>query len=290
MASKTIRRVLVLGASGMLGNAVLRVFVESSGYTTVGSARSYAAVAALPEKLRNAVICGIDVENCDSLLRLFSDFQPDVIINCVGVVKQLDNADDPMVAIPLNALLPHRLARLAMTRGARLVHISTDCVFSGKKGMYTELDFADAQDLYGRSKHLGEVDYTNAVTLRTSIIGHELASAHGLISWFLAQSGSVRGFKRAIFSGLPTVVLGTVIRDYVLPNEQLRGVYHVSAPPISKYELLNLVAKVYAHKILIEPDEEVVIDRSLDSSRFKDATAYATPSWPQLIKAMHEFR
>lgn len=282
-------RVLVLGASGMLGNAVLRLFAQSDGFEAFGSARSASALRLLPRELRERVICGIDVENPDSLVRLFAQVRPVVVINCIGLVKQLAYADDPLQAIPINALLPHRLTRLCQLAGARFVHISTDCVFSGSKGMYTEQDPADAQDLYGRSKHLGEVDYANAVTLRTSIIGHELDSAHGLVGWFLAQTGPVRGFTRAVFSGLPTVELARVIRDHVLPRPDLRGLYHVSSEPIAKYELLRLVAQIYGRSNDIAADATLVIDRSLDCARFRQLTGYAPPSWPELVRTMHDF-
>lgn len=282
-------RVLVLGASGMLGNAVFRVFATSEGHEAIGSARTANVLPLLPQNLRNRVVCGVDVKNTNSLVRLFADARPGVVINCIGLVKQLAEADDPLSAIPINALLPHQLARLCQAAGARFVHISTDCVFAGTRGMYREDDPADAQDLYGRSKRLGEVDYPNAVTLRTSIIGHELASAHGLVAWFLAQTGSVRGFTRSVFSGLPTVELARVIRDHVLPRPELRGLHHVSAKPISKYELLCLVARVYRKTIEIAPDDKVVIDRSLDSTRFRQLTGYTPPTWPELVGAMREF-
>lgn len=282
-------RVLVLGSSGMLGNAVLRDFASSPSIEVFGSARSTQAQHLLPKPLRERVICGIDVENFDSLVRLFVETRPRVVVNCIGLVKQLAEADDPLQAIPINALLPHRLARLCQAIGARFVHISTDCVFTGEKGLYKESDAADAQDLYGRSKHLGEVDCENAVTLRTSIIGHELNSTHGLINWFLAQSGTVRGYTRAVFSGLPTVELARIIRDVVLPRPELRGLYHVSASPIAKYDLLRLVAQVYGRDNQILPDDKLVIDRSLDSSRFRQLTAYVPPDWPELVRRMHEF-
>lgn len=282
-------KVLVLGASGMLGNAVLRLFAQSDGYSAVGSARSAGVLRVLPPDLRDRVICGVDVENVDSLTRLFAATRPDVVINCIGLVKQMAEADDPLAAIPINALLPHRLARLCDVAGARLIHMSTDCVFAGTKGMYREDEPSDAQDLYGRSKYLGEVDYPHAVTLRTSIIGHELSGAHGLVGWFLAQQGGVKGYSHAIFSGLPTVELARVMRDCVIPRPELRGLYHVSAEPINKFDLLKLVAQVYGRLIAITPDDGLRIDRSLDSSRFRALTGYAPPSWPELVRSMHQF-
>lgn len=283
-------KVLVLGATGMLGNAMLRVFAESDGFDVIGSARSNAQLKLLPPAIAEHVICGVDVENVDCLLGLFSSAKPDIVINCIGLVKQLAEADDPLAAIPINAMLPHRLARVCAVSGARLIHMSTDCVFAGTKGMYTETDFADAADLYGRSKLMGEVDYPNSITLRTSIIGHELTGARSLVGWFLAQEGPVKGFKRAVFSGLPTVEIAKLIRDYVIPHPELHGLYHVSAEPINKFDLLVLVAKTYEKSIEIEPEDQFVIDRSLDSSRFRQATGYAPMPWPELVKSMHAFR
>jgi dTDP-4-dehydrorhamnose reductase len=282
-------RVLVLGVSGMLGNAVFRVFAQSDEYSVMGSARSAGLLRLLPSELREQVVCGVDVENTDSLMRLFALVRPNVVINCIGLVKQLAEADDPLAAIPINALLPHRVARLCDVAGARLIHMSTDCVFAGTRGMYSEQDVSDAKDFYGRSKYLGEVDYPHAVTLRTSIIGHELSSANGLVGWFLAQQGPVKGYVRAIFSGLPTVELARVIRDFVVPNPELRGLYHVSAEPINKYELLKLVAQVYGKAIDITPDDKLEIDRSLDSRRFREITGYQPAAWPELVRRMHEF-
>lgn len=289
MTASSPTRVLVLGASGMLGNAVLRLLAESPGFAVAGTVRSTAAQRLLPAPLRERLITGIDIESADSLARAFAESRPEVVVNCIGVVKQLAEADDPLAAIPINSLLPHRLARLAAVAGARLVHVSTDCVFSGSRGMYTEADFPDANDLYGRSKYLGEVDYPNAVTLRTSIIGHELASAHGLVGWFLAQQGGVKGYRRAVFSGLPTVELARVIRDHVIPDRELHGMWHVSAGPINKYELLKLVGEAYGRPTAIEPDERLVIDRSLDSSRFRARTGWQPPSWPDLVRGMRAF-
>lgn len=282
-------KVLVLGVTGMLGNAVFRYFSETTDYEVFGSARSSAGRQAFAPALADRVIVGADVDNPDSLALLFAKVKPQVVINCIGLIKQLAEADDPLSAIPINALLPHRLARLCEVAGARLVHMSTDCVFAGTKGMYTEVDMSDAKDLYGRSKYLGEVDYPHAITLRTSIIGHELSGAHSLVGWFLAQQGSVKGFRRAIFSGLPTVELARVIRDHVLPHPELHGLYHVSAEPINKFDLLTLVAQAYGKTIAITPDDKLAMDRSLDSSRFRETTGFQPEPWPELVRRMHEF-
>lgn len=282
-------KVLVLGVSGMLGNAVFRTFADSPTVEVTGTARGTSVRDAFAPQLGARIVSGIDVDNIDSLTELFGNVKPDVVINCIGLIKQLADANDPLVALPINALLPHRLARLCKMVGARLVHVSTDCVFAGTKGNYKESDPSDAMDLYGRSKFLGEVDYPHAITLRTSIIGRELHSKNALIGWFLSQEGPVKGFARAIFSGLPTVELAEVIRDRVLPNPQLHGLYHVAAAPISKLELLRLVGAAYGKRTEIVPEHDFVLDRSLDASRFAQATGYVAPAWPALVQKMVSF-
>ncbi|MBS3953161.1 MAG: SDR family oxidoreductase [Methylomicrobium sp.] len=283
-------RILVLGASGMLGNAMMRVLSEKTDWQVYGTVRSASARCLFEPGIADRLIAGVDVEQHDSLLQAFIQARPDVVINCVGLIKQLADADDPLQAIPINALLPHRLARMCELAGARLVHMSTDCVFAGDKGNYRESDPPDAKDLYGRSKFLGEVAYPHAVTLRTSIIGHELQSAHGLVGWFLAQQGHCNGYTKAIFSGLPTVVLAQIVRDVVIPHSALSGVYHVAAQAISKYDLLKLIAAVYGKTIEIVPSDKLVIDRSLDAGRFREATGYVAPAWPELIETMHTYK
>ncbi|MGR9195653.1 dTDP-4-dehydrorhamnose reductase family protein [Rhizobium leguminosarum] len=283
-------KVLVLGVSGMLGNAMFRKLSESQSMEVYGTARSAATKRFFPNELADRIVCNLDIENYDSLVRVLGEIKPQAVINCVGLVKQLADANDPLVALPINAVLPHRLARLCGIANARLIHVSTDCVFSGMRGNYRESDTPDARDLYGRSKLLGEVDYPHAVTLRTSIIGHELNSAHSLVGWFLAQNDHVKGYARAVFSGLPTVELAELVRDIVLPRNELHGVYHVASAPISKLELLRLVAKTYGKQITIEEDEDFIIDRSLDSERFQHVTGYKAPPWPMLVKKMFEFQ
>jgi dTDP-4-dehydrorhamnose reductase len=283
------KTVLVLGATGMLGHTVLRDFAADERFRVYGSVRSDRLLGSLSAPVRDRIVSNVNVEDTDSLLKLFDRVKPDVVVNCIGLVKQLADSNDPLLAVPINTILPHRLARLCAVISARLIHVSTDCVFDGKKGGYVETDPADAQDLYGRSKHMGEVDYANAITLRTSIIGAELGSAVGLLGWFLNSEGRVSGFNRAVFSGFPTVELSNIIRNYVIPRPQMRGLYHVAAAPINKFDLLCLVAQVYGKKIEIAPDSKLVIDRSLNADRFNTETGYRPPDWMSLIKKMHAF-
>jgi dTDP-4-dehydrorhamnose reductase len=283
--------ILVLGISGMLGHVVYKTFAAETRFKVWGTVRSLSRLRALPRTDTSCVLANVDALDSEALTAVLEQTRPHVVVNCIGLVKQLPSADDPLVALPINAILPHRLASFCSLIGARLVHVSTDCVFSGSRGRYTEADPSDATDLYGRSKYLGELQgLPHAVTLRTSIIGHNPESAHALIDWFLSQTGSVRGYSQAIFSGLPTVELARVIRDYVIPHPELSGVYHVSAEPIDKLSLLRLVAQVYLKGIEIVPDDSVRIDRSLDSSRFRNATGYSPPDWPSLVRLMHNLR
>jgi len=284
-------KVLVLGVTGMLGSAVYRVFSQSKKHDVWGTLRSDGGKRHFPIENQTNLVSGIDVLDQDSLISVLNKVKPDVVINCVGLIKQLADANDPLSALPINAILPHRLAHLCELLDARLIHVSTDCVFSGSAGMYTEEDISDASDLYGKSKFIGELhDQPNAITLRTSIIGHELGSQFALVDWFLAQEGVVKGYSKAIFSGLPTVELARVIRDYVLPKPNLNGLYHVSVKPIDKLSLLKLVAKMYGKDIQINPDDALQIDRSLDSTRFCQATGYIPLEWPELIQNMYEQR
>ncbi len=284
-------KVIILGATGMLGNAVFRLLSAQNHLDVWGTIRSPSAARIFDPSQQAKLIAHMDVLQQDCLIDLFRKHKPDVVINCVGLIKQFDSASDALAVLPVNAMLPHRLSRMCETVGARLVHISTDCVFSGSKGAYTETDPSDAYDLYGKSKFIGEVvDSANSITLRTSIIGHELNSQVSLIDWFLAQQGSVKGYTKAIFSGLPTVELAKVIRDHVLTEPQLSGLYHVSVDPIDKCSLLKLVAEAYGKDIEIIEDAQVQIDRSLDSSKFRSATGYLPPSWKSLIELMRDFK
>lgn len=282
-------RVLVLGASGMLGNAVVKVFTANDQHQVWGTMRNSSSSRFFNPKHNLKLLTGINVLNEDALVDVFAKVQPDVVINCVGVIKQLENAKDPLAVLPINSILPYRLSKLCRLARARLIHVSTDCVFSGRKGNYVEDDLSDAEDLYGKSKFIGELhDDSHAITLRTSIIGHELGSNFALIDWFLAQKGIVKGFTQAFFSGLPTFELARVMRDFVLPDPQLAGLYHVSSSPISKHDLLNLVANEYSKVVEIEPYSDFKIDRSLNSSKFLSATGYQAPSWPELITLLHD--
>jgi dTDP-4-dehydrorhamnose reductase len=282
-------KVLIFGASGMLGFAVFRSFLSTGNLEVVGTVRNPSILGFFSANEASFLRANVDVLDDDRLTSLMNSERPDLVVNCVGLIKQHASASDPLIALPINALFPHHLARLCKRLQARLVHVSTDCVFSGSLGNYSEHDVTDAQDLYGRSKLLGEVvEYENAVTLRTSIIGRELSTSNSLVDWFLSQKDVATGYGKAIFSGLPTSEFAAIIRDMVVPQKELFGLYHVSAAPISKLELLRLIARQYGKDIRIVEDDRVVIDRSLNSSKFMQATGYRAPEWTELIRRMYE--
>ncbi len=280
----------MLGSSGLIGSTTLHVMSERSDWQVYGSIRSDGIRPFLPKISADKLISNLDVDNLSSIIQTISEIRPDVVINCIGATKHKKEGNSPFNAIALNALLPHQLAQICDLAGSRFIHISTDCVFSGKDGFYSESAFADADDVYGRSKALGEVTYGGALTLRTSTIGHELQSNYGLLNWFLSQKSSCKGFNKAIFSGLPTVVFAQVIRDVVLKNTQLTGLYHVAAQPINKYDLLKMIAKVYKKEINIEADDSLIINRSLDASMFNQVTGYNPPTWQSLIETMYQYK
>jgi dTDP-4-dehydrorhamnose reductase len=280
-------RILILGASGMLGQSLFHYFGRRPDRCTVfGAVRR--RPARWPWSGLGTLVDSIDALDIDSVARALREARPQLVLNCIGVVKQLAAASDPLTAIPVNSLFPHRLASLCRLAGARLVHVSTDCVFDGARGGYTEDDPPSASDLYGLSKYLGEVREPDCLTLRTSIIGHELHSAVGLVEWFLAQKGPVRGYALAIYSGFPTVELARIIEEHVMPAPDLNGLYHVSSDAISKYDLLELVKQAYGRPTVIERDETVRIDRSLRSEKFREATGFRPRPWRQMVEQMHE--
>ena len=282
-------RILILGATGMLGSMLFRAFQGNKNFQVWGTLRESNGLKYFPERYHFQLIPNIDVLNESVLVEVFKRVQPDIVINCIGIIKQLVCAKDPLVVLPINSLLPHRLKKLCKQFQARLVHISTDCVFSGKKGGYTELDLSDAQDLYGQSKFIGELtEDPHTITLRTSMIGHELNGNNSLVDWFLSQQGEVKGYINAIFSGLPTVEFARIIEFFIIPNKELTGLYHVAAKPVNKYELLQLVAEIYGKNIAIIPDDKLNIDRSLTTRKFTEATGYVAPEWPYLIEKMHQ--
>ena len=280
------KRVLVLGGAGMLGHKIVQVCRERFDVwaTFRSDADRYASLGLIAS---DRIVSDIDAMRFEAVEQALRTVRPDVVVNCIGVVKQLKEGHDPIISIGINALFPHRVAAVCAEIGARMIHVSTDCVFSGHKGMYRETDPPDPEDLYGRSKLLGEVSGDHALTLRTSIIGRELRSTTGLVEWFLSnRGGSVNGFVEAIYSGLTTLALSSLIGDLIASHETLSGLYQVSGEPINKYDLLALLDRAFEADVMIRRSTELRIDRSLDSTRFRQATDWQPSSWSDMLTAM----
>jgi dTDP-4-dehydrorhamnose reductase len=280
--------VVVLGATGMLGHKMFQR-LRAAFPGTIASTRR----ANCPPFNRIDILQGGDVQNgtdvmdFDALGGWLSEIRPRYIVNCIGIIKQRAQAQDAIPSIAINSLLPHRLATLAADWGGRLIHFSTDCVFSGARGNYTERDESDAHDLYGRSKFLGEIAAENALTLRTSIIGRELVEHRSLLDWFLAQKGrSVRGFRRVIYSGVTTNHISDLVVEIISNHPELSGLYQVAGRPVSKYDLLCQLREAYNVDVEIAPDDRARSDRSMSGEKLRLAIGYTAPPWPELVRQL----
>jgi len=273
----------------MLGHKVFQAAVKRD-WAVTGTLRSTLRnhpAGTLPEFNQGRVIEGCDAMNVGDVTDLLVGEQPEVVVNCVGLIKQRAEGSDAAKAITLNALLPHRILEAVSRWNGKLIQISTDCVFDGEKGLYTEDDAPNASDLYGKTKALGEVFSANALTLRTSIIGRELDNHKSLLDWFLSQNHSpVKGFDKVWWSGVTTNHLAEVILDLVERHPDLCGLYHLSSGRISKYELLRIISKAYDLRIDLDIDSSYVLDRSLDGGKFVAATGYEFPGWPMLMSQL----
>ena len=271
--------VLILGATGMLGHKMIQVL--SKDFEVFGTTHAASA-------LEN-IMGDVCADNMGSIRNAIKLTLPHVIVNCIGIIKQRPEANDPLTAISVNALFPHKLARVCKQNDIRLIHMSSDCVFSGKKGYYTETDQSDAEDLYGRSKYLGEIYYPGCITIRTSIIGREFNSKNGLVEWFLSNEGkTVSGYTNAIFSGLTTLELSRVVGKIIKSFPDLTGLYQVASGPISKFSLLQIIKNEYNVDITIEVESNTINNRALNSSKFIKETGIKVPSWEKMVRDMHK--
>ena len=282
-------RLLILGSTGLLGSTLLNYFSKQNNFKCFGAVRKKLDIIKF-KNIKNVKFYEINYENEKNISKLFNKIKPNLIINCTGVVKQLAHKNRLSEIIRVNSFLPHYLAEIAnLKKKVRFIHFSTDCVFSGKRGKYQEIDFPDSQDIYGRSKLLGELTYSETLTLRTSIIGHELKTKYSLLNWFLDQKKSVNGYKNAIFSGLTSLEIAKILHKYIIPNANLRGMYHLSGKAISKYDLLNIIKRIYKKDIKIILDRKVKINRSLNSNILQKQIGYKPRNWNKLIQEMFDF-
>jgi len=279
-------RLLILGGSGMLGHQLWRG-LHAQHDTWVTLRRPVADFAAHNLFDEAKAIQFDDITDDTALERALGQAKPEAVINCVGLIKQRDEASDEALTLRVNAEFPHRLAKRCGEAGARLIHFSTDCIFAGTKGNYTESDPSDAADLYGQSKHQGEVADAHSVTLRTSVIGHELGTNLALLDWFLSQRfQAINGYTKAIYSGFTTLEMARIVDRILTQHTDLSGVWHVASEPISKFGLLQLCREKLGWEGVIEPNDEFVCDRSLNADRFNQATGYTPPSWEAMISEL----
>ena len=283
----TRQKVLILGAGGMLGHKACQCL---NGYEVFGTVRKDVDYyQKFSRVFKDTTLIGhVDVLDHEKLEKTISDINPDVVINCIGIIKQLEEAKDPVLSIKINSLLPHQLANICEKTGSRLIQISTDCVFDGMKGSYSETDIPNATDIYGRTKCLGEVtDRKHCITLRTSIVGRELDTSSGLVEWFLSNNGKkVKGFQKAIYTGFTTIALINIIKDIIQDHPDLSGLYQVSSEPINKYDFTCLVRDTMGLDIEIEAETKFLMDRSLTCDNFKKDTHFTAPSWPDMIQQL----
>ncbi|MEK7252438.1 MAG: SDR family oxidoreductase [Actinomycetota bacterium] len=281
-------RVLVLGSGGMLGHKVLECLTVD--HTAVGTLRGGPVddpYYRMPMFRDNTIVSGVRAHDWSTVSGTIDATEPEVVVNCIGVIKHRDTGNDADMQMTVNALFPHRVAEYCEPRGIRMIHFSTDCVFNGSRGAYTEDDVSDAEDVYGRMKYLGEVpDREHVLTLRTSLVGRELTVFKSLLEWFLAQQGEVRGFRKAFFSGVTTNWMADLVAKLISEHPDLHGLYQVAGPRISKFDLLHLFADAYHRGTKIIPDDDFVLDRSLIGDRFTAATGVKPPSWEAMVTAM----
>lgn len=282
-------RVLIFGGDGMLGHQLLKSLAPRHE-VKVTLRQEMVAYAAYNLFNNKNAYTDVDVRSLERMIEVLADFRPEAVINAVGIVKQRSTAKESIPSLEINSLLPHRLSVFCKGIGARLIHLSTDCIFSGKKGNYLESDLSDAEDLYGKTKYLGETQDSHCLTLRTSIIGRELSSHKSLLEWFLAQSGTIKGFTKAVYSGFTTLEMGRIIENLLVNHPEAAGVYQVSSDPINKYDLLCLFREKLGHKIEIVPDDSFCCDRSLDSARFRREFSYTPPAWETMIEELRVCR
>jgi len=270
-----VARVLVLGADGMVGH-VARIYLSGRGHEVQAVARSESPDWSY-----------LDVENESAIFAHIAKIRPEIVLNCVGLLIR-ESEDDPERAIRLNALMPRALARMGAAMGYRLIHVSSDCVFSGSSGPYREGDRRDADEVYGRTKALGEIVNNRDLTIRTSKVGPELKpNGSGLFHWFMGQKGTIKGFSRAIWGGVTTLEMAKAI-DAAITDGTTGLVHLTNNDPISKYELIKLFQELWGRDdIEIERDEQRASDRSLICTR--SDYRFQVPSYRTMLEEMKEF-
>ena len=282
---------LILGSTGLVGNTITKYFLQKEDIHIFATIRDYSKLKLFKNKYHKNFLIFNDILDYGEIKKILKKIKPDILINCLGMTNKetLLNPEQIEICISINSLFPHMLQRICSEIGIRLIHLSSDCIFSGRKGFYSESDLPDPPDIYGKSKLLGELNYKNTLTIRKSVIGHELGSKKGLLEWFLAQENFVHGYKNAIFSGITVLELARIIDEYILPRSDLNGILNLAGESISKFDLLKIIADIYKKSAEIIPNETIKINRTLNGSQFNNLTGYKMKSWPLLIRSMYEF-
>lgn len=284
-------RVLVLGASGLIGHTLVREL--SRYYEVYGTLHFSKSHYDNIFFRKHSFIFDIDIMNFDIVKGIIYALKPDYIINCVGITKRKIDKQNIEDATFVNACFPHKLVRFAQLNENRVIHFSTDCVFDGKKGNYLEEDLTTAEDIYGRTKALGEIiNYNNCLTIRSSFIGQELYSKTELLDWFLSQDGnSIKGFKNTLYSGVSTIFMTKVVRKVIDSFPEISGLYNLAPSiPISKYDLLNLAKDIFDVHVKIIPDYSIIHKPTLDGSKFKEITGIVIPDWREMLEELALFK
>tara|TARA_Y100000766_G_scaffold110909_1_gene94924 strand:+ start:130 stop:1002 length:873 start_codon:yes stop_codon:yes gene_type:complete len=284
-------KIIILGCTGLLGNTITKNFLQNYDYEIYPIIRDFSKIKFFKQEYHKNFVEILNILDLSELEKTITPIKPDIIINCLGLTNKFsnNNAFEIQEFIEINSLFPHKLYQLCMQLNIRLIHFSSDCIFSGKKGAYSETDIPDPIDIYGKSKLLGELDYENCITIRKSVIGHELFSKNGLLEWFIDQNEVVQGYKKVIFSGLTALELSRLLAIYIIPSKNLKGIINVTGPSITKYDLLKKIARVYKKSINIIPNESVISNRSLNGSKFSNLSGYQPKSWNELINSMYQF-
>ena len=282
--------IIIIGANGMIGNCLFKYLSLKKKYQVYGFVRNKMILNHENKLIDKKKLIEVQILGNNNFKKVIQDLNPEVIINCAGIVKQNPLIKNIPLTIELNSLFPHNLNLICKELNCRLIQLSTDCVFSGRKGNYKENDYADANDLYGRSKFMGEINDKNCLTIRTSFIGHELKNKWGLLSWFISQEKKVNGFKNSIYSGLTTLEIAKIIYKFVLPNKEINGLYHIASKPIDKFSLLEIINEIYQKDITIKKDYSLINDKSLDFSKFREVTGYEPIEWAYALKELKNFQ
>lgn len=280
-------KILLFGVNGLIGSTLFRYFYTNTSHQVFGTCRDPIIVDKFFYKLRHNIFSNIDVSDLDSISKLIKFKSPDIVINCAGITKHLMGPEECSKVLYVNSIFPLFLERTCSLSKSKLLHISSDCVYSGNSGNYKESDMPDAKDIYGISKYLGEPK-SDSLVIRISTIGHELHTSHGLLNWFLSQKNSCEGYSKAIFSGIPTIYLAKIIDKFILSRPDLNGLYHISSSPIDKYTLLNMLADLYQKNIKIIANNNFNINRSLNSNKFSNITNFKCDDWPTMLQMMKE--